>query len=74
MPSANINEVLASKPLTFSIKTSGGSWKCQLHSNRASYEKTRSTAPTGTVAPGISRSDSGLSTSSSSSAGSSSSH
>ncbi|KAI0520894.1 hypothetical protein F5B22DRAFT_55578 [Xylaria bambusicola] len=75
MPSSNINDVLATKPLTFSIKTGGGSWKCQIHSNRAAYEKTRSSAaPMTDVVPGISRSDSGLSTSSSSSAGSSSSH
>ncbi|RWA03958.1 hypothetical protein EKO27_g11144 [Xylaria grammica] len=70
MPSAKIEEVLATKPVTFNIKTSGGSWKCQIHSNRAAYERTRSLSMTAPP-PGISRTDSGLSTSSTSSAGSS---
>ncbi|KAI0541519.1 hypothetical protein GGR58DRAFT_498018 [Xylaria digitata] len=70
MPSTKIEDVLASKPVTFNIKTSGGSWKCQIHSNRAAYERTRS-ASTSTPSPGIARTDSGLSTSSTSSADSS---
>ncbi|KAI8629501.1 hypothetical protein F5Y19DRAFT_475486 [Xylariaceae sp. FL1651] len=68
MPAPKIDEVLATKPVNFTIKTTGGAWKCQIHPNRAAYERTRSsTAP----APGIARTDSGLSTSSTSSAGSS---
>ncbi|KAJ2983432.1 hypothetical protein NUW58_g6249 [Xylaria curta] len=70
MPAQKLNDVLATKPVTFNIKTSGGSWKCQLHSNRAAYERTRGTAPT----PGIARTDSGLSTTSTSSTVSTSSH
>ncbi|KAI0813977.1 hypothetical protein GGR55DRAFT_489918 [Xylaria sp. FL0064] len=73
MPSANLEEVLANKPLTFNIKTSGGQWKCQIHSNRAAYERIRA-ASTSSPTPSIARTDSGLSTSSASSAGSSSSH
>ncbi|KAI0857597.1 hypothetical protein F4860DRAFT_350790 [Xylaria cubensis] len=73
MPSQNINDYLSAKPVTFNIKTSGGSWKCQLHSNRAAYERTRSSDGT-TPTPGITRSDSGLSTTSSSSSSSTSSH
>ncbi|KAI0204844.1 hypothetical protein F4808DRAFT_456588 [Astrocystis sublimbata] len=73
MPASNVNDYLAAKPLTFKIKTSGGSWKCQLHSNRAAYEKTRPES-TSEPAPGIERTDSGLSTTSTSSADSTSSH
>ncbi|KAI1820412.1 hypothetical protein F4861DRAFT_70642 [Xylaria intraflava] len=71
MPSANIQEVLATKPVTFRIKTSGGSWKCQLHQNRAAYERAKATQ---TLIPGIIRTDSGLSTSSTSSSSSALSH
>ncbi|KAI1495880.1 hypothetical protein F5X99DRAFT_101011 [Biscogniauxia marginata] len=69
MPSQNQNlkEVLASKPVGFTIQTGSGKWKCQIHSNRAAYERTRDVTPD---APGITRSDSGLSTASTSSAGS----
>ncbi|KAJ8127921.1 hypothetical protein O1611_g5715 [Lasiodiplodia mahajangana] len=72
MPAANIEEVLATKPVTFNIKTVGGSWKCQIHSNRAAYERVRAaqTAP----APGLSRTDSDLSTTSTVSTSSKSSH
>ncbi|GAP86334.1 hypothetical protein SAMD00023353_1800750 [Rosellinia necatrix] len=75
MPStAKIEDVIASKPLTFSIKTTGGQWKCQIHSNRAAYERTRTKSIDAiTPVPGITRTDSGLSTASTSSAGSSSS-
>ncbi|KAI0469544.1 hypothetical protein F4859DRAFT_516037 [Xylaria cf. heliscus] len=67
MPAQKLEDVLAVKPVTFNIKTSGGSWKCQIHSTRAAYERTRSTtAPT----PGIARTDSGLSTTSTSSSSS----
>ncbi|KAI8960695.1 hypothetical protein F5Y11DRAFT_254163 [Daldinia sp. FL1419] len=72
MPSVDIKQIVDTKPLSFTIKTGNGKWKCQLHSDRASYERTRSTK-----SPGISRSDSGLSTStrsSSSSVASTSSH
>ncbi|KAI1201719.1 hypothetical protein F5X97DRAFT_289379 [Nemania serpens] len=80
MPAAHIEEVLATKPVTFNIKTSGGSWKCQIHPSRAAFERTKSTTgPVSAAAPtpGITRSDSGLSTmstDSSSSSGSTSSH
>ncbi|KAI1749933.1 hypothetical protein F4782DRAFT_286665 [Xylaria castorea] len=73
MPSQNINDYLTSKPVTFNIKTNGGSWKCQIHSNRAQYERTRSTDII-TPTPGITRTDSGLSTTSTSSASSTNSH
>ncbi|KAI0544185.1 hypothetical protein F4679DRAFT_54814 [Xylaria curta] len=73
MPSQNIGDYLAAKPVTFNIKTSGGSWKCQLHSNRAAYERTKS-SDVMTPTPGITRSDSGLSTASTSSSSSTSSH
>ncbi|KAI0447623.1 hypothetical protein F4803DRAFT_546141 [Xylaria telfairii] len=66
MPSQKLEDVLATKPVTFKIKTSGGSWKCQIHSNRASYERAKVTVPT----PGITRTDSGLSTTSTSSSSS----
>ncbi|KAI0453070.1 hypothetical protein F5B21DRAFT_505632 [Xylaria acuta] len=74
MPSHNLNDVLAIKPVTFNIKTSGGSWKCRIHSTRAAYERTRSTTETTTPTPGITRTDSGLSTTSTSSSSSTSSH
>ncbi|KAI1490814.1 hypothetical protein F5X96DRAFT_518268 [Biscogniauxia mediterranea] len=70
MPSQNLQEVLAAKPVNFTIKTGNGKWKCQIHTNRAAYERTQSATP---AVPGITRSDSGLSTSSVSSAGSTSS-
>ncbi|KAI1807617.1 hypothetical protein F4811DRAFT_549694 [Daldinia bambusicola] len=72
MPSVDIKQIVESKPLSFTIKTGNGKWKCQLHSDRASYERSRSSK-----APGISRSDSDSSTStrsSTSSAASTSSH
>ncbi|KAI5918612.1 hypothetical protein F4810DRAFT_566853 [Camillea tinctor] len=62
MPSQNIQEVLAAKPVNFIIKTGNGKWQCQIHSNRAAYEKARTVTP---EAPGITRTDSGLSTTSS---------
>ncbi|KAI1759282.1 hypothetical protein GGR53DRAFT_152689 [Hypoxylon sp. FL1150] len=61
MPSVDIRQIVDSRPLTFTVKTAGGQWKCQLHSDRASYERSRAAK-----APGISRTDSGLSTSSTS--------
>ncbi|KAJ8111553.1 hypothetical protein ONZ43_g5594 [Nemania bipapillata] len=70
MPASNIEEVLANKPVTFNIKTSGGSWKCQIHSNRAAYERTKSISETAPI-PGIARTDSGLSTTSTASTSSS---
>ncbi|KAI1133187.1 hypothetical protein F5Y10DRAFT_260487 [Nemania abortiva] len=70
MPAAKIEEVLATKPVTFNIKTIGGQWKCQIHSNRAAYERVRSTQTTA-PAPGITRTDSGLSTTSTASSSSS---
>ncbi|KAH9887746.1 hypothetical protein F4778DRAFT_786120 [Xylariomycetidae sp. FL2044] len=61
MPSkTDIQQMLDSKPVGFTIKTAGGNWKCELHQNRASYERKRSS---NSVAPGISRSDTGSSTS-----------
>ncbi|KAI6087801.1 hypothetical protein F4821DRAFT_99770 [Hypoxylon rubiginosum] len=68
MPSVDIKQIVDTKPLTFTVKTAGGHWKCQLHSDRASYERTRIAK-----APGISRTDSGLSTTSTSSTASTSS-
>ncbi|KAI8953715.1 hypothetical protein F4801DRAFT_576330 [Xylaria longipes] len=70
MPSQNLENVLSTKPVTFNIKTSGGSWKCRIHSNRAAYERTRTTSEATAPTPGISRTDSGLSTTSTSSASS----
>ncbi|KAI0404611.1 hypothetical protein F4802DRAFT_598036 [Xylaria palmicola] len=72
MPSPNLEEYLAAKPVTFNIKTSGGSWKCQIHSNRAAYERVR-VVPETMPTPGIARTDSGLSTTSTSSVSSASS-
>ncbi|KAI1657543.1 hypothetical protein F4813DRAFT_80217 [Daldinia decipiens] len=72
MPSVDIKQIVDTKPLSFTIKTGSGRWQCQIHSDRASYERSRITK-----APGISRMDSGLSTStrsSSSSVASTSSH
>ncbi|KAH8681155.1 hypothetical protein BX600DRAFT_504886 [Xylariales sp. PMI_506] len=69
MPGSDIKTVLGTKPVTFTLKTGSGKWKCTLHSDRPSYEKYRSQS-------GLVRSDSGLSMSSveSSSAGSTTSH
>ncbi|KAI1094854.1 hypothetical protein F5B19DRAFT_417467 [Rostrohypoxylon terebratum] len=69
MPSVDITQIVDSKPLAFTIKTGGGRWQCQIHKDRASYERTRTVR-----APGISRSDSGLSNSSTSSTSSKVSH
>ncbi|KAI1470218.1 uncharacterized protein F4812DRAFT_416690 [Daldinia caldariorum] len=69
MPAVDIKQIVESKPLSFTIKTGNGKWKCQLHSDRASYERSRSSK-----APSISRTNSDASTSSSSSAASTSSH
>ncbi|KAK6853167.1 hypothetical protein PG990_009722 [Apiospora arundinis] len=44
MPSHDIKSVLETKPLSFTLKTSGGKWKCTLHSNRQALEKSRSVA------------------------------
>ncbi|KAI2465094.1 hypothetical protein F4781DRAFT_410673 [Annulohypoxylon bovei var. microspora] len=62
MPSVNIKEIVDTKPLAFTIKTGGGQWQCQIHKDRASFERTRIVR-----IPGISRTDSGLSTTSTSS-------
>ncbi|KAI0882769.1 uncharacterized protein GGS22DRAFT_190749 [Annulohypoxylon maeteangense] len=62
MPSVDIKQIVDTKPLAFTIKTGGGRWQCQIHKDRASYERARVVR-----APGISRTDSGLSTSSTSS-------
>ncbi|XXG99003.1 Exocyst complex component S5 [Hypoxylon texense] len=66
MPSVDIKQIVDTKPLTFTLKTAGGHWKCQLHSDRASYERSQIVK-----APGISRTDSSLSTSTTSSTSSS---
>ncbi|KAI2628400.1 hypothetical protein GGS21DRAFT_492727 [Xylaria nigripes] len=73
----NLEEVLATSSITFQIKTGGGKWKAQLHSNRAAYERTKTTKETTEepeTVPGIVRKDSGLSSSSTASSSSSSSH
>ncbi|KAI1770845.1 hypothetical protein F4818DRAFT_223371 [Hypoxylon cercidicola] len=69
MPSVDIKEIVNNKPLTFTVKTAGGHWKCQLHTDRASYERSRIVK-----APGISRADSTSTASTTSSAASTSSH
>ncbi|KAI0379789.1 hypothetical protein F5Y04DRAFT_282584 [Hypomontagnella monticulosa] len=69
MPAVDIKQIVDNKPLAFTIKTGNGRWKCQIHSDRASYERSRVTK-----APGIVRTDSGLSTSTVSSTASTSSH
>ncbi|KAI1174592.1 hypothetical protein F4777DRAFT_375547 [Nemania sp. FL0916] len=72
MPAAKIEDVLSTKPVTFKIKTGGGSWQCQIHSNRAAYERVRSNTVSMTAPmPGIVRKDSGLSTMSTASTSSS---
>ncbi|KAI5865073.1 hypothetical protein GGS23DRAFT_407464 [Durotheca rogersii] len=58
MPSVDLKQIIETKPLGFTIKTGNGRWRCQIHSDRAAYERSRTVAT-----PGISRSDSGLSTS-----------
>ncbi|KAI2617015.1 hypothetical protein GGS26DRAFT_415478 [Hypomontagnella submonticulosa] len=58
MPAVDIKQIVDTKPLAFTIKTGNGRWKCQIHSDRASYERSRVIK-----APGITRTDSGLSTS-----------
>ncbi|KAI1113497.1 hypothetical protein F5Y14DRAFT_211484 [Nemania sp. NC0429] len=75
MPAPQIEEVLATKPVTFNIKTSGGSWVCQIHPNRAAFERSKSVTSVSAPAPtpGIARTDSGLSTMSTASTSSSSS-
>ncbi|OTB05477.1 hypothetical protein M426DRAFT_10519 [Hypoxylon sp. CI-4A] len=65
MPSVDIKQIVNSKPLSFTIKTGNGKWQCQLHSDRASYERARVVK-----APGINRTDSSLSTSTASSSSS----
>ncbi|KAI1373684.1 hypothetical protein F4677DRAFT_214973 [Hypoxylon crocopeplum] len=62
MPVVNIKEIVDTKPLSFTIKTGNGRWQCQVHSDRASYERSR--VP---KAPGFSRTDSGFSIASTSS-------
>ncbi|KAI1243770.1 hypothetical protein MGN70_013636 [Eutypa lata] len=78
MPSSDIKGVINGKSVQFTIKTGNGKWKCQVHSDRASYERSRVyspiTAAGAPVLPGIARTDSGLSTTSTSSAASTSSH
>ncbi|KAK8105418.1 uncharacterized protein PG998_004110 [Apiospora kogelbergensis] len=61
MPSHDIKSVLETKPLSFTLKTTGGKWKCTLHSNRQALEKSRSVPDR---IPGISRADSDMSISS----------
>ncbi|KAI1855871.1 hypothetical protein JX265_012134 [Neoarthrinium moseri] len=71
MPSSDIKSVLDTKPVTFTLKTGGGKWKCTLHGDRHAYEKHRA------AIPGINRTDSDISVasnSSTSSAASSTSH
>ncbi|KAK7757888.1 hypothetical protein SLS62_000266 [Diatrype stigma] len=66
----DIKEVINGKSVQFTIKTGNGKWKCQVHSDRAAYERARSSSSSlaaaagAPVLPGITRSDSGLSTSS----------
>ncbi|KAH6659787.1 hypothetical protein BKA67DRAFT_653003 [Truncatella angustata] len=71
MPSQDIKSVLQTKPVTFTLRTGGGKWKCTIHGDRPSYEKHRA------AVPGIARTDSDISATSSkttSSAGSIRSH
>ncbi|RYP62206.1 hypothetical protein DL769_007395 [Monosporascus sp. CRB-8-3] len=74
MPGTDIKTVINGKPLQFIIKTGNGKWKCQVHSDRASYERSRAALEANSPAPGIARTDSGLSTASTSSSASTSSH
>ncbi|KAK7958382.1 hypothetical protein PG996_010181 [Apiospora saccharicola] len=61
MPNHDIKSVLNTKPLSFTLNTKGGKWKCTLHSNRQALEKSRSNA---NRTPGINRADSDMSISS----------
>ncbi|KAK8080485.1 hypothetical protein PG997_008303 [Apiospora hydei] len=64
MPNHDIKSVIDTKPLSFTLNTKGGKWKCTLHSNRQALEKARSAAD---KTPGINRADSDMSMSSASS-------
>ncbi|KAK8090743.1 hypothetical protein PG994_000248 [Apiospora phragmitis] len=61
MPNHNIKSVLDTKPLSFTLNTKGGKWKCTLHSNRQALEKSRVATD---ATPGINRADSDASISS----------
>ncbi|KAI0021227.1 hypothetical protein F4780DRAFT_778744 [Xylariomycetidae sp. FL0641] len=65
MPNQKVDQLIAGKPVQFTLKTGGGNWKCQIHSNRAAYEKAAKAAETDAPAT-----DSGVSSSSASSSGS----
>ncbi|KAK6197644.1 Exocyst complex component S5 [Pestalotiopsis sp. IQ-011] len=41
MPNQDIKSVIDTKPVTFTLKTGGGKWKCTLHGDRHGYEKHR---------------------------------
>ncbi|KAI2607588.1 uncharacterized protein GGS25DRAFT_496679 [Hypoxylon fragiforme] len=71
MPSVNIKQIVDSRPLSFTIKTKNGQWECMLHSDRAAYERSRVSRAPASPTPGITRSDSGLSTTSTRSSSSS---
>lgn len=34
MPNQDIKSVIDTKPVTFTLKTGGGKWKCTLHGDR----------------------------------------
>ncbi|RYP71455.1 hypothetical protein DL771_004822 [Monosporascus sp. 5C6A] len=74
MPGTDIKAVINGKPVQFIIKTGNGKWKCQVHSDRASYERSRAALEANPDSPRIARTDSGLSTASMSSSVSTSSH
>ncbi|KAI1258571.1 hypothetical protein F5Y18DRAFT_342269 [Xylariaceae sp. FL1019] len=74
MPSSNvrpnIKDILDSKPVNFTLKTSGGRYKCSIHPNRASLDRSISSMNLVAAAapvPGVTRTGSGLSVSSTSS-------
>ncbi|KAI4603297.1 hypothetical protein KJ359_006090 [Pestalotiopsis sp. 9143b] len=37
MPNQDIKSVIDTKPVTFTLKTGGGKWKCTLHGDRHGY-------------------------------------
>ncbi|KXJ92394.1 hypothetical protein Micbo1qcDRAFT_204380 [Microdochium bolleyi] len=73
MPSPDIKNFLSTKPVSFQIKTAGGTWSCELHSDRHSLERKRAALAAAGLStseidalPSLPRTDSGLSNTSSS--------
>ncbi|KAJ1333514.1 hypothetical protein MN608_03505 [Microdochium nivale] len=76
MPSPDIKSFIDTKPVSFKIKTVGGTWTCELHTDRHSLERKRAALAAAETEglPSLPKSDSSLSSTSSSASSVSNAH